>query len=180
MKKTLLILFVLSFVVTQAQDKWATKSGVIHFEASVPSFEEVKASNEQVGAILKADGTLASLALMNGFRFKVALMEEHFNENYAESDRFPKAILKGKIEGFKAEGLSETPLEFTFTGEISMHGKTKAMSIPVFLVRQADGIGLSSEFQLKPEDFDIEIPSVVANKVAKSVDVSVSFNLKGQ
>jgi len=179
MKKTFVLLIIVLCTTAQAQEKWSTKSGEIAFEASVPSFEEVKATNKQVGAIVKSDGTVACLALMNGFRFKVALMEEHFNENYVESERFPKAVLKGKIKDFNIEVLSETPVEFILTADLSLHGETKVIDVPVFLVREADGIGLTTEFQLKPEDFNIEIPSVVANKVAKSVDVSVSLKLKG-
>ena len=91
-----------------AQEKYSTKNGTIVFEASVPSFEEVKAKNENVSAILNVEtGDFASLVLINGFRFKVALMEEHFNENYMESSKFPKAILKGKLKDFSTSKLSE-------------------------------------------------------------------------
>ena len=81
MKKIYLLLF-LSFGYTQAQEKLITKSGKITFKASVPSFEEVKATNESSSCVLNTTtGEIASLALMKGFRFKIALMEEHFNGN---------------------------------------------------------------------------------------------------
>lgn len=180
MKKLLLIVMMLLQVMVFGQEKWSTKSGMIEFEASVASFEEVKAKNEQVGAILKtSDGSIACLALMNGFRFKIALMQEHFNENYLESEKYPKAILKGKIQDLDIDKLSEVPLEHQLVGELSMHGKTKAVDIPVNLTRNAEGILLYGAFELQPADFNIEIPSVVANKIAESVDVRVSLNLKG-
>ena len=70
-----------------SQEKYLTKSGVLNFEASVEYFEEIKATNTNVTAILNtSNGQFAALALVKGFRFKNALMEEHFNENYAESD----------------------------------------------------------------------------------------------
>ena len=73
MKKIILIVLLVFCFTATAQEKWSTKNGSIQFEASVPSFEEVKAKNEQVGAILKSDGTIACLALMNGFRFEVTV-----------------------------------------------------------------------------------------------------------
>ena len=179
MKRLIIITMLFSTLIGVAQEKWSTKSGTITFEASVPSFEEVKAKNEQVGAILKSDGTMACLALMNGFRFKVALMEEHFNENYAESDQYPKAVLKGKIQDLDLTKLNEVPMEHMLDGSINMHGQTKNISVPVMLWKEGSGIGLSSEFLLSPGDFGIDIPSVVANKIAEEVAVSVSFKLEG-
>ena len=84
MKKNIffLLLFIFTISFNYAQERFATKSGVVNFEASVPSFEEVKATHNSVSAILKSNGDFASLALVRGFRFKVALMEEHFNESY--------------------------------------------------------------------------------------------------
>ena len=97
-----LLIFCFAFVATAfGQEKFATKTGEINFEASVPSFEEVKAENNNVSAVLETGtGNFAALALMKGFRFKVALMEEHFNENYIESSKYPKATFKGKIQDF--------------------------------------------------------------------------------
>jgi len=103
------------------QTKYLTKTGSLTFEASVPSFEEVKATNSAVTAIMNEEnGEFAALALVKGFRFKNALMEEHFNENYAESDDFPKAIFKGKMT---RKSLKDPAL---LDGELTFHGKTKA------------------------------------------------------
>ena len=101
MKTKILSLLIVISLSSFAQTKMFTKSGKISFEASVPAFEEVKAKNESVTCVLNpSTGEIASLALIKGFRFKVALMEEHFNENYIESDTYPKAIFKGKIDNF--------------------------------------------------------------------------------
>ena len=107
MKKTILIAMLCVCAVGVSQEKMVSKSAKVIFEASVPSFEEVKAVNKNVTFVLNpATGEIASLALMKGFQFKVALMEEHFNENYIESDQYPKAKFKGKIEGFDLQILS--------------------------------------------------------------------------
>ncbi len=160
-----------------AQQKFSTKTGVIDFEASVPSFEEVKAKNENVSAILKDDGTFASLALMKGFRFKVALMEEHFNENYAESSTYPKTTFKGKIKDFDMSKVSETETTFTVAGTVNMHGTDKAIEVPVVIKKDGDTIILTTNFVLKPGDFNIEIPKVVSSKIAEEINVSASYRL---
>ena len=83
MKKIFLSMLLLASLSSIAQTKMLTKNGKITFEASVPAFEEVKAKNESVTVVLNpSTGEIASLALVKSFRFKVALMEEHFNENY--------------------------------------------------------------------------------------------------
>ena len=90
--KNIYLLFSFCSVVGFSQEKYLTKSGVLNFEASVEAFEEIKATNTNVTAILNtANGQFAALALVKGFRFKNALMEEHFNESYAESDEYPQS-----------------------------------------------------------------------------------------
>jgi hypothetical protein len=179
MKK--IIIFVLLFAVniTIAQEKLICKSGVITFEASVPSFEEVKATNKSVTVVLNPKtGEIASLALMKGFRFKVALMEEHFNENYIESDQYPKAIFKGKIEHFDANSLTATPKDFIVNGKLELHGKSVAVKTVVKMSQTSSGINLVSNFSVNVSDFDISIPSVVKNKVSNKINVELNAVLK--
>lgn len=162
-----------------AQDKLITKTGTITFEASVPSFEEVKAKNSGVSCVLNTKtGEIASLALMKGFRFKVALMEEHFNENYVESDKFPKATFKGKIENFDLSKITTTTNNYTIKGKLELHGKLKDIVITAKIKKGKDGIEIVSDFNVNTDDFDIEIPSVVSKKVTKKVNVQFEFVLK--
>ncbi|HAT64304.1 MAG TPA: hypothetical protein DCS66_06840 [Flavobacteriaceae bacterium] len=171
----------LSFVISVpvvAQEKYSTKNGTIVFEASVPSFEEVKAKNENVSAILNVEtGDFASLVLINGFRFKVALMEEHFNENYMESSKFPKAIVKGKLKDFSATKLSNGTSNYTLEGTITIHGVTKPFETSVSISKKGDSLSVESQFVLNPTDFNIEIPKIVSNKIANEVQVSVKYSL---
>lgn len=181
MKKIILLLALAVFGAhnLDAQTKMSTKAGTIQFEASVPSFEEVKAKNENVSAILKTEtGEFAALALVKGFRFKVALMEEHFNENYMESSQFPKAVVKGKLEGFSADGISNDGSEYLLKGTITVHGVTKPLETKVMMKQTSGGVELQANFALKPGDFNIEIPSIVSSKIAEDIDVSVTFQLK--
>jgi len=161
-----------------AQNKYSSKTGTIDFEASVPSFEEVKAVNENVSAILNTDnGEFASLALVKGFRFKVALMEEHFNENYIESSQFPKAVFKGKLQDFDFSEVSENVSEYMLKGTITIHGVTEPFETSVKIKKVNDAIELQTEFELKPEKFNIKIPKIVSNKIANEVFVKAIYSL---
>lgn len=177
--KKLLICLLFSAAGLWAQDKKITKTGKITFEASVPSFEEVKAKNENATFILNSKtGEVASLALMKGFRFKIALMEEHFNENYMESDQYPKATFKGRIEKFDEKALSATAKEFKISGKLELHGKSKDIT-SIAKIRKTDaGIEILSNFSVNASDFDIKIPSVVKNKVSNTIDIKTEFTVK--
>lgn len=162
------------------QEKYGTKTGTITFEASVPSFEEVKAKNTNVSAVLDAaSGKFAALALMKGFRFKVALMEEHFNENYIESSKYPKATFKGTILNFDGSSISGTE-QYVIKGTLNLHGVDKSLEVPATLSATDGQMQLSAQFVLRPEEFQIKIPSVVSNKISEDVHVSVIFQLQKQ
>ncbi len=179
MKKISLYIALLIGIAGFSQTKLITKTGKITFEASVPAFEEVKAKNESVTCVLNTDnGEIAALSLMKGFRFKIALMEEHFNENYVESDTYPKATFKGKIENFDISKIGATLKEFTIKGKLEMHGKSKEISIIAKIKKTESGLEIDSNFFVNTDDFDIDIPSVVSKKVAKKVNVTLDFVLK--
>lgn len=161
------------------QSKYYSKTGTIQFEASVPSFEEVFAVNNTVSVLLNSEnGEIAVLALVKGFRFKVALMEEHFNESYAESSTFPKASFKGVIKDFDLSTIKELKSEFEINGELTFHGKTKKISESVLLSKSANKVKLTMEMLIDPEDFDIQIPKLLRKKVAEKVHVSIELILK--
>ncbi|MBL4643954.1 MAG: YceI family protein [Flavobacteriaceae bacterium] len=178
MKSKILMLLVFFSVSFYAQEKYYTKSGTITFESSVPSFEEVKATNTKVTAILKDDGTIAALALTKAFRFKIALMEEHFNENYMESTRFPKATFSGEISNFSMDQLTSSDKEFRIKGKLTIRGVSKNIEIKSQIKKQENTITITSNFTATPEDFGIKIPNIVRNKIAKKVDISFNFVLK--
>lgn len=178
MKYKVLLLSVLFSAITFAQDKYYTKSGTIIFEASVPSFEEVKAKNSKVTAIFKPEtGDIAALALVKGFRFKVALMEEHFNENYAESDKFPKAKFSGKIKNYNPSNLSNNENKIIIKGKLTFHDVTNEIEVVGKIKKDGNSIYLSTVFSVKPEDYNINIPKIVRKKVAETIDIQLDFKL---
>ncbi len=180
MSKNIPLLFAfLLTTISFAQDRVITKNGKVTFEASVPAFEEVKAKNEGVTCIINTKtGEIASLILVKGFRFKTALMEEHFNENYIESSKYPKSTFKGKIENFDLSKLTANGKDFTIKGKLELHGKSKDISITANIKKTADGVNVTSDFFVNTDDFDIDIPSVVSKKVSKKVAVKLDFTMK--
>lgn len=179
MKKLIYFLVFLS-IQAFSQTKYVTRTGNVNFEASVPSFEEVKASNNSVTAILNVEnGEFAALVFVKGFRFKNALMEEHFNENYAESHNYPKATFKGEIKNFSFNDL-KTSNSFKITGDLLFHGKTKKLEdIPISVsIDDNDTVAMVGSFHVLASDFDIKIPKIVQNKISEDVNVSFLFNLK--
>ena len=179
MKKRILLCLLFATAVVSAQEKMITKNGKITFEASVPAFEEVKAKNESVTCVLNPKtGEIASLALLKGFRFKVALMEEHFNENYIESDKYPKSTFKGAIQNFDAAALTASAKDYTIKGKLELHGKTKDIVANAKIRKTDAGIEIISAFTVNAEDFAIEIPAVVKSKVSNKVSVKTEFTVK--
>ncbi|KGL64148.1 YceI family protein [Polaribacter sp. Hel1_85] len=172
---TILICFLLANA-TNAQERYLTKNGAVTFFSSAP-MEDIKADNNQVLSIVDASsGKMAIAILMKSFMFKKALMQEHFNENYVESDKFPKATFKGDILNFDTIKDSETKVEVK--GTMTIHGKSKEIVIPANITRNEDNILVKGEFNLLVADYDIEIPGAVAKNIAKKIKVTFKFNHK--
>lgn len=174
------ILIILTGLILCAQvhaQKYYTKTGQIDFEASVPAFEPVKASHKTVTVLLNTDsGEIAVLALMKGFRFRNALMEEHFNENYMESDSYPKAVFKGIIDDFSVENL-KINTSFIVNGTLTLHGKSKEVTTTLSVKEVNGSFDVQTSFSVAPDDFDIKIPSVVKEKISDKILITANFNL---
>jgi hypothetical protein len=179
MKKIIILMvFFLAGNVIFSQ-KMMTRTGEIKFEASMPAFEEIAGTNNTASSILEeSTGDFAALALVKAFKFKSPLMEEHFNENYMESSKFPKATFKGKIANFDAKKLSSTKSSYDLEGDLTIHGVTKKIKTKLTLVLNGGKITATSLISVKPQDYNIEIPSLVKDKIAENVKVSMNFILE--
>lgn len=174
MKRNCLILFVF-LVSTQlfSQGKYITKDGYISF-FSHSLVEDIKADNKQVLSIIDSEtGEIAIQLLMRSFLFKKALMQQHFNESYVESHKYPKALFKGFILNFK--DLSENS-DTEIKGTITIHGIEKEISIMAKVNIDNEEIIISGDFMVEVADFNIKIPAVVRNNIAKII--KVTFNLE--
>lgn len=180
MKKFIYLLVLLACQNTFAQ-KLVDRAGKIHFFSEAP-LENIEASNEQVlGALDLATGNVAVSMLMKGFHFEKSLMEEHFNENYIESDKYPKATFTGKIspaEMVKIKGLNGT-LELPATGDLTLHGVTKPVTATVKFVGDGKKLLVETTFIIKIEEYKIKVPSMLISNIAEevAVDAHFSFNL---
>ncbi|MFC4479808.1 MULTISPECIES: YceI family protein [Flavobacterium] len=179
MKKIIIMPMLLASFIVFSQEKIVTKSATITLEASVPSFQPVAGTNSNVTFVLNpATGEVASLALMKGFQFEMALMEEHFNENYMETDKYPKAIFRGQIEGFDIKNLTEDYKDYTIKGKLEMHGKSKDISADAKITRSGSRVTFISDFEVNASDFNIPIPALIKYKLDNKVKIQIIAVLK--
>lgn len=175
MKNRILIIWLL-LISSQLfpQERYLTKEGYISF-FSHSLAEDIKADNYQVLSVIdKKTGEIAIQLLMKSFMFKKALMQEHFNQSYVESHKYPKAIFKGYIINFNELDSQNDTVEIK--GILSIHGKEKEISIVAKVEVLKDQINLSGHFMVEVADFDINIPIVVRNNIAKTI--KVTFDLR--
>lgn len=181
MKRLTVIAFCLLLGTTVFGQKMITRTGEIKFEATMPGIEEIAATNKTGSCILdEATGDFVVLALIKAFKFKAPLMEEHFNENYMESTQFPKATFKGKIIGFDTSKLSATQTYYDIDGELTMHGVTKKIKTKVSLSLKDGKIHATGNLSAKPQDYKIEIPNLVKDKIAENVKIEYTFVLEAK
>lgn len=174
---TTIILFFTHLSAGQSQSILIDKGGKATFFSEAP-LENIEASNENVvGALNPENGNVAVSMLMSKFEFKKSLMQAHFNENYVESDEFPKATFKGAIRDFSRQELYEIGKRTkTVVGEVTIHGVTRPLETALNIETTAERIMINTVFMLKVEDFDIEIPKVVFYNIAEEVEVTSTFN----
>ena len=163
-------------VLLHAQAKYLAKSGHVWFAASTP-LETVEAHNHQATSYIDSNtGDIACQLLMKSFKFDKALMEEHFNENYVESDKFPKGEFKGKISNlseinFKKDGIYKAVAD----GSLTIHGVTKQMKIEGTIEVKDNDLVVKAQTTITPEEFNIAIPAIVKDKIAKTIDINVDM-----
>ena len=173
------ILIVLCFLLSlqlHAQ-KYYTRSGSTQFEGSEKAFEPIAATNTSTTVILDTrSGNIVSQVFMAGFQFKNALMQEHFNENYMDSYQYPKATFKGNLDGFSMANLN-TNNTFDLNGVLAIKGLEKNIQTNVTVREQDNRLFVSGVFFVSPEDFDITIPSIVRDKIAKQIQINIDYEL---
>ncbi|HNX55536.1 MAG TPA: YceI family protein [Prolixibacteraceae bacterium] len=174
MKRLFFVFVILAASVSAfSQGKYISKNAYISFYSSTSMEDILGESNEAVTILNAETGEIAFQALMTTFHFKRALMEEHFNENYMESTKFPKTKFSGKIEGFNKDMLKNPASEVKVTGTLSVHGVDKTITVPVKLGMGNGKLVGTAKFKVTPEDYGIAIPSLVRDKIAKQMEVTV-------
>ena len=159
-----------------AQGKFLSNEGRISFYSHTP-LEDIKASHGAVSAVVDPEsGEVAVIATMTGFRFKKKLMEEHFNENYVESEKYPKSTFNGKILNNSEVDYSRPgKYDVKVSGDLTIHGVSKEITVPGSLEVLEKGIRARTTFIVRPEDYEIKIPRVVRKNIAEEVEVSFEW-----
>lgn len=178
MKTTILLfcLFFLSIIAVNAQDKKITKTGHLWF-FSHSAMEDIEAhSHQAVAVFVVAKGLFAAEVPMMSFEFKNALMQEHFNENYVESSKYPKAKFSGSITNFTDVNLSKDGIyNANVEGDLTIHNVTKKVSAKGTVEVKSGKITLKSKFNIVLKDYNIAIESRFAKNVADAIDVNVDI-----
>ncbi len=178
MKKYSFILLALFISTGAFAQKLYTKAGNIKFVSDTP-IETIEAINSRVACVVATeDNTMQWSALIKSFEFEKALMQEHFNENYMESNKYPKAIFSGEISEGTVEWGTDGKYEVKVAGTLEIHGVTQDVEVPALVMVQDGMISTTATFVIKPEDYEIKIPKVVRDNIAKEVTISVQAKLE--
>jgi hypothetical protein len=177
MKKLIVILGVFISTVINAQNIYNTGGGKVSFFSESP-LENIDATTNSAICILNIDkGEIASVITIKSFHFEKSLMEEHFNEKYLESDKYPKATFKGTI----AEKLTvdaDTSYVVTVKGTIDIHGVEQPQEYKATYSVKGGNPSLEGTFNVALKDHKIEIPKLVVQNIAEVVKVTCKFDLK--
>jgi polyisoprenoid-binding protein YceI len=171
----LAILLAASLSMPALAQKIYTKNGSIHFFSKSP-LEDITAKNNEVTSVINQQtGEIQFSVLIKSFRFKKSLMEQHFNENYLESDQFPKALFKGRIENISSVNFgADVTYPVTVGGDLTIHGVTNKVSSKGDIMVKNSVVSAQSSFNITLADYKITIPSVVKNNIAKTIAITVS------
>ncbi|MES2430075.1 MAG: YceI family protein [Bacteroidota bacterium] len=177
MKKVFFCLLVVLITNVNAYaQKYFTKNGYISF-FSKAKLENIKADHNQVLSTLDiGTGDMQFSLLIKGFHFPKATMEEHFNEDYMESDKYPKATFKGKITNLaQIDFTKDGTYNATVSGDLTMHGVTKKNFSTSGTITIKDGkISANSKFNVLLKDHNIKIPKVMASNIAETIEITVT------
>ncbi len=177
MKNLLFAIALLAAALPVSAQKFMTKTGHISFVSKTP-LENFEAHNRQVTSILDSQtGDMVFAVLMKSFQFENAFMQEHFNEKYVESDKFPKATFQGKISNlsdvnFKKDGTYKV----TVAGNLTMHGVTKPVTSEGTVTVAGGNVSAQSKLSIRLADYNVEIPAPVRQKVSEVVETTVDMS----
>lgn len=161
-----------------AQGRWYTKTGVVRFLSKAP-LENIEAVNNTVTAVLEpTSGAIQFAVQMKGFAFRKALMQAHFNENYVESDKYPKATFKGAIaQNNVVDYTKVAAYELKVKGKLTLHGVTRDIEADATMRIAGNKIIGRSSFNINLSDYNIAIPALVKDKLSDSILVTVDLDL---
>lgn len=175
------VLFLTMFLATviahpaKSQKKYFSKAARISFYSKTP-LAAIEAHNSKAVSVFDlSSGRIEFSVLMKGFEFEKARMQEDFNENFVESDKYPKAVFAGTMKSandlnFDKDGVYNVEV----TGSLTIHGVTKPVTTQAAFTVKNGVVSAQSEFTVTVADYNIKIPSVVSEKIGKTAKIIVN------
>ncbi len=162
-----------------AQDTFYTKSGKISFFSKAP-LEDIEANHKGVTCVLaKKTGMIQFSLLMKGFEFQKALMQEHFNENYLESDKYPKSTFRGQItNNSEVNYSSDGTYPAKVKGSLFIHGETREIETSGTIEVKNGKVIVKAEFPVLLSDYKISIPSINKDNISNTIRITVDCSLE--
>ena len=177
MMKKLFFLLVLNLsihMVSYSQTYYTKNGNISFFSKSI--LQNIDAENNQVISVLNIEtGAIQFSLLNNAFQFEKAKMQEDFNENYIESNQYPRSGFKGTISNisdvnFKKDGTYNVNVN----GDVTIHGVTKNISTPGTIIIKNGDIAAGATFYILVKDYNIDIPTIVSKKIAEKIEIKVN------
>jgi polyisoprenoid-binding protein YceI len=176
--KQIVVLISLVFIsmLTRAQDRLLTRRGFISFYSEAP-LEKIEANTHTAASALdKKTGQIEFGVLIKSFSFRKALMQEHFNENYLESDKFPKSSFVGRIDDVsKIDFGRDGEYPVNVSGQLTIHGVTRTVTVPASLAVKNGTTVANATFNISLMEYNIGIPSLVKDKISETVKITVAL-----
>lgn len=174
--RTFIFLALIALTGTNAiAQKYLSSESYIRFFSDAP-LEDIEATNEEARSVLDlSTNQIAATVPITGFQFEKKLMQEHFNENYLESDKYPQAKLTAQLEGID---WNDPEKEVTAKGEMTIHGRTNEVDLKGTVVKDGENIIVDAVFMIQLQDYKIKIPKAVFYNIAETVEVTVKFTYK--
>lgn len=156
---------------------YIAKACEISFFSASP-LEDIEAVNKACKPIINtATNDVQMKIVISAFQFQKALMQEHFNENYMESEKYPNAIFKGKINE-TIDWTKDGEYKVTVTGKLNIHGVEKERTIDGVVKIKGQEVSISSKFKIHIADHGIKVPSLYVQNIAEDVDVTLNATLE--
>ena len=175
--KYFLLLFILIFSLQNLfSQQFYTDKGVTRFDGSKAAFEPIKANNNNTVSIIDSStGQIAAVILISEFDFRLGLMQEHFNENYLESNVYPKSIFEGQIKNFNLKELNQDFKDYVIEGVLTIKGVNNNILTKAKIRKIDEKIELSSGFSVMLSDYKVKIPKIVFKKIDEEVKINLNF-----
>jgi len=170
---SIILLAWISIYYQAGQDLYTCKNARINLYSKAPIEDIEGTSTSGTSVYDPVSGELVFSVAIRSFHFNKSKMEEHFNENYLESDKYPRAIFKGKVKEHIDVSQNGT-FPVTVTGDLDVHGVKQPRTVSGSMAINNGVITMSSEFMVKCVDHNIPIPKIVFHNIAETIRIRVS------